>query len=76
MTDENDIVTAQSFATLQDAEVARTFLESHGIAAFVPDQSARYVTFGPVRLQVKIEDLAEAQKLLASPPPSEASDGG
>jgi hypothetical protein len=65
------MVTIAQFSRLQDALVLRMALESAGIAAFIPDENIAtlappYLFVGSgVRLQVKEEDLASAQAIIA-----------
>lgn len=61
------LVEAARYLTAIEAEIARSFLESHGIGAVVFDSASGLYSEGAliaVRLMVLDEDLAEAVKLL------------
>ena len=65
------LVEAARYLTAIEAEIARSFLESHGIGAVVFDSASNLYSEGALigaRLMVLDEDLAEAVKLLADPP--------
>jgi hypothetical protein len=62
------LVEAARFNWAYQAELARTFLESHGIEAVVFDAQSSLYSDGAlvgVRLMVLDEDLAEAQRALS-----------
>jgi hypothetical protein len=61
------LVEAARFNWAYQAELARTFLESHGLHAVVFDAQSSFYSDGAmvgVRLMVLDEDLGEAQNLL------------
>lgn len=67
-------ITIASFATVQEALVARALLEANGIPAFVKDEhlstllpTAGFHAVG-IELQVKIQDAFQALALLEDPP--------
>ena len=67
----SDLVEAARYLTAIEAEIARSFLESHGIGAMVFDSASSLYSEGALisaRLMVLDEDLAEAAKLLADLP--------
>ena len=67
----SDLVEAARYLTAIEAEIARSFLESHGIGAIVFDSASSLYSEGALisaRLMVLDEDLAEAAKLLADLP--------
>ena len=65
------LVEAARYLTAIEAEIARSFLGSHGIGAIVFDGASSLYSEGALigpRLMVLDEDLAEAVKLLADLP--------
>ena len=65
------VVEAGRYLTAIEAEIARSFLESHGIGGVVFDSASSLYSEGALigaRLMVLDEDLAEAVKLLADLP--------
>jgi hypothetical protein len=62
------LVELRRFSKLIEAEIARTFLESHGVEAIVFDSGLNIVEGGglatAVRLMVLEEDFEEAVRLL------------
>lgn len=69
----SDLVELRRFNRLIEAEIARTFLESHGVGAVVFDSGLNIMEGGglatAVRLMVLDEDVELAQHLLARPQP-------
>jgi hypothetical protein len=66
-----DLAQAARYNTAIEAEVARSFLESHGIGAVVFDSASSLYSEGALigaRVMVLDEDLEEAVKLLAGLP--------
>jgi hypothetical protein len=62
-----DLVAAASFTTRVEADLARLFLESHGLHAVIFDGDSSNYSEGAligVRVMVLDEDLAEAKELL------------
>lgn len=65
-----DFKTVRTFTTTQEAYLARGFLESEGIEAFVLDEFSVGIrpymsqALGGVRLDVRAEDLERARTLL------------
>jgi hypothetical protein len=63
------VTTIANCRTLDEAEALRTFLESMGIAVFLPDETAasvvphHFITKSGVRVQV-LEDRADEARLL------------
>lgn len=66
------LVELRRFNKLVEAEIARTFLESHGVEAIVFDSGLNIVEGGglatAVRLMVLGEDYEEAARLLEHKP--------
>lgn len=66
------LVELRRFSKLIEAEIARTFLESHGVEAIVFDSGLNIVEGGglatAVRLMVLGEDYEEAVRLLEQAP--------
>jgi Putative prokaryotic signal transducing protein len=63
------LVEAARFNWAYQAELARTYLESHGLSAVVFDTQSNLYSDGAtvgVRLMVLDEDFSEARKLLAA----------
>ncbi|MEX2304422.1 MAG: DUF2007 domain-containing protein [Bryobacterales bacterium] len=62
------LIVLQGYNNLQEAELVRALLESHGIAAFLTDQNiarlTRAVPFGGVRVHVGEDDLEEARGIV------------
>jgi hypothetical protein len=66
-----DLLQAARYNTAIEAEIARSFLESHGIGAVVFDSASSLYSEGALigaRVMVLDEDLEEAMKLLADLP--------
>ena len=67
------LVELRRFNRLIEAEIARTFLESHGVGAVVFDSGLNIMEGGglatAVRLMVLDEDVDLARRLLAKPQP-------
>jgi hypothetical protein len=66
-----ELKTIATYVKAYEAELARGFLESNGIAAFVGDEMiSRVVSYlaiaGGYKLQVRAADEAAARELLAS----------
>ena len=63
----NSIVVLTSFHNVMTAHVARTRLEAAGIRCFLSNEARPYgaILGGQVRLHVREEDAAEAQRILA-----------
>ena len=65
------LVELRRFNKLIEAEIARTFLESHGVGAVVFDSGLNIMEGGglatAVRLMVLEEDAEQARRLLAEP---------
>jgi hypothetical protein len=65
----SDLVELRRFYRLVEAEIARTFLESHGVGAVVFDSGLNIMEGGglatAVRLMVLDEDVEIARRLLA-----------
>lgn len=62
-----DLVAAATFTTRVEADLARLFLESHGLDAVIFDGDAYNYSDGAligVRVMVFDEDLADAKRLL------------
>ena len=62
-----DLVKAASFTTRIEADLARLYLESHGVRAVIFDGDAYNYSEGAligVRVMVLDEDLAEAERIL------------
>ena len=68
----SSLVELRRFNKLVEAEIARTFLESHGVEAIVFDSGLNIVEGGglatAVRLMVLGEDYDEAARLLEHKP--------
>ena len=67
----SDLVQAARYNTAIEAEIARSFLESHGIGAVVFDSASSLYSEGALIgawVMVLAEDVAEAVKLLADLP--------
>lgn len=68
----SSLVELRRFNKLVEAEIARTFLESHGVEAIVFDSGLNIVEGGglatAVRLMVLGEDYEEAARLLEHKP--------
>lgn len=64
-----DVVTVASFIEPIEAEMARLRLESAGIETFLSGENARIMEpgLGPLQLQVKATDQADALVILADP---------
>jgi hypothetical protein len=66
----NLIVTVRTYSDIMDAQLARTHLQSHGIAAYLPDEQMTTVyplsapALGGIRLQVSCENEVLAIELL------------
>jgi Putative prokaryotic signal transducing protein len=66
-----ELVTVATFATEHEAEIARGFLESNSVHAFLADESVYRIAsslkagMGGIRLQVRPEDESRARSLLA-----------
>jgi hypothetical protein len=62
------LIVLQGFGTYQEAELVRSLLESHGIAAFLTDENIARLThatpFGGVRVHVGEDDLEEARRIV------------
>jgi hypothetical protein len=77
----SDLVLAGTFNLLAEAEVARSVLAAHGIAAVIQDRGLASMlppvafTTGGVRILVAPEDVGRAQDLL-SPAEAALDDGG
>ncbi len=67
----SELVELRRFNKLIEAEIARTFLESHGVGAVVFDSGLNIMEGGglatAVRLMVLEEDAEQARRLLAEP---------
>lgn len=63
------VVTIASFTEPLEADLARLRLESAGIETFLSGENARILEpgLGPLQLQVKAEDEADARAILADP---------
>ena len=66
-----ELTTVATYVTAYEAELARGFLESNGIDAFLGDAIvSRVVSYlavaGGFKLQVRSEDVEAARELLAS----------
>ena len=63
----HSIVVLTSVHSLMSAHVARTRLEASGIRCFLSNETRPYgaAIGGPVRLHVREQDAAEAQRLLS-----------
>ncbi|MGC2636554.1 MAG: DUF2007 domain-containing protein [Acidobacteriaceae bacterium] len=64
-----DVVTIASFNEPLEAEMAKLRLESAGIEVFLSGENARIMEpgLGPLQMQVKAEDEADARAILADP---------
>jgi hypothetical protein len=64
-----DVVTIASFTEPLEAEMAKLRLESAGIEVFLSGENARILEpgLGPLQMQVKAEDEADARAILADP---------
>jgi hypothetical protein len=64
-----DVVTIASFTEPMEAEMARGRLESAGIDVFLSGENARILEpgLGPLEMQVRSEDEADARAILADP---------
>jgi hypothetical protein len=73
-----ELITIASFASVLEAELARGYLQSHGIDVFLADENIGrianhlYPIVGGIKLQVSRKDVDRARALLTSP---EASTG-
>lgn len=63
----HSIVVLTTFYNVMTAHVARTRLEAAGIRCFLSNEARPYgaILGGQVRLNVREEDVAEAQRILA-----------
>ncbi|HEY6445069.1 MAG TPA: DUF2007 domain-containing protein [Acidobacteriaceae bacterium] len=72
-----DVVIVASFTEPLEAEMAKLRLESAGIEVFLSGENARIMEpgLGPLQMQVKAEDEADARAILADPgaPPEETA---
>jgi hypothetical protein len=66
----NEMVTVATFSNQNEAQIARGFLESCGIEAFIGDENMSRmenpVFIGGAKLRVRSEDADTARRLLAS----------
>lgn len=64
-----DVVTIASYTEPMEAEMAKGRLESAGIEVFLSGENARIMEpgLGPLQMQVKAEDEADARAILADP---------
>ena len=66
----NRIVVLTAFYNLMTAHIARTRLEAAGIRCFLSNETRPYGNIGgQVRLHVREEDAADAQRILAEDVP-------
>ncbi|MBX6361490.1 DUF2007 domain-containing protein [Pseudacidobacterium ailaaui] len=65
----DSIITVATFTEPLEAEMAKLRLESAGIETFLSGENARILEpgLGPLQLQVKSEDEADARAILADP---------
>jgi hypothetical protein len=67
----DELVTVATFMTVQEAVMARGFLEANGVGVFMADEAmSRIASYlipmtGGIRLQVRREDAETARELLA-----------
>jgi hypothetical protein len=63
----DDLVTVASFLTIQEANMARGFLESNGVAVFVGAEAMVPLSpiVGSVKLRVREQDVEAVRELLA-----------
>ncbi|HOK44580.1 MAG TPA: DUF2007 domain-containing protein [Bryobacteraceae bacterium] len=63
------LVTVETFLIAHEAEMARGYLEAHGIDVFLADREMSRIHVSPliggVKLQVRAEDQERARELLA-----------
>lgn len=70
------LVTIRSFRDLPEAQLAKSALESAGLAAFLQDENLVRTDWflsnaiGRIRLQVRQKDAADAEEVLSQPIPS------
>jgi hypothetical protein len=64
-----DVVTVASFTEPLEAEMSKLRLESAGIETFLSGENARILEpgLGPLQLQVRASDEADARVILADP---------
>jgi Putative prokaryotic signal transducing protein len=73
MVDREDLVTIATFSSTVEGEIAKSRLESEGIASFLGNELASGMMpflgpgLGGVSLHVKSEDAARAKEILAPP---------
>jgi hypothetical protein len=63
----DELVMVASFLTIQEAKMARGFLESNGFAVFLGDEAMVPLSpiVGSVKLRVREQDAEAARELLA-----------
>ena len=74
MAEPNDLVTIERYQETLEADLAKTRLDSAGIASFLVGENAAllYGTgLGGLQLQVSAEDEADARSILSDPGPSD-----
>ncbi|MFZ0633671.1 MAG: DUF2007 domain-containing protein [Acidobacteriaceae bacterium] len=69
MENSSDLITIASFTEPLEAEMAKLRLESAGLDVFLSGENARIMEpgLGPLQLQVRGEDEADARAILADP---------
>ncbi|MGC1295736.1 MAG: DUF2007 domain-containing protein [Alloacidobacterium sp.] len=73
-----EVVTVAKFTEPLEAEMAKLRLESAGIETFLSGENARILEpgLGPLQLQVRSSDQADALAILADPGASSAPEPG
>jgi hypothetical protein len=63
----DDLITVATFLTIQEAKIARGFLESNGFTVFLGDEAMVPLSpiVGSVKLQVREQDAETVRELLA-----------
>jgi hypothetical protein len=76
MENSPEVITVASFTEPLEAEMAKLRLESAGLEVFLSGENARIMEpgLGPLQLQVRSDDEADARAILADPGQPEGAD--